>query len=61
MVFRAALKTARLVGRQAALDEWRDHEVLPGGDVTSDDALDRFIALSASTHHHPAGTCGWER
>ncbi len=56
-VFRAALKTARLVGRQAALDEWRDAEVLPGVDVTSDDALDRFISLSASTHHHPAGTC----
>ncbi len=56
-VFRAALKTARLVGRQAALDPWRDHEVLPGEDVMSDAALDHFVTLSASTHHHPAGTC----
>jgi pyridoxine 4-oxidase len=56
-LFRAALKTARLVGRQPALDDWRATELLPGEDQISDDALDRFITLSASTHHHPAGTC----
>lgn len=55
--FRAAIRTARLVGRQAALDEWRSHEVLPGEAVTTDAGLDLFISLAASTHHHPAGTC----
>ncbi len=55
--FRAALKTARLVGHQRPLDAWRDAEVLPGPDVQSDDDLDVFIARAASTHHHPVGTC----
>ena len=55
--FRAAVKTARLVARQAALDDWRAHEVFPGESVSTDADLDRFIALAASTHHHPAGTC----
>ncbi len=57
VTFRKALKTARLVGHHAALDAWRDHEFLPGDGVSSDDDLDAFIARSASTHHHPAGTC----
>lgn len=56
-VFRTALQTARLVGRQTALDDWRGTELLPGDSVTSDQDLDGFIALAASTHHHPAGTC----
>ena len=57
LTFRKALKMARLVGGHAALDEWRSEEVLPGKSVTSDGELDSFIARSASTHHHPAGTC----
>lgn len=56
-VFRAALRTARLVGQQASLDDWRADELLPGPGAASDADLDRFIALAASTHHHPAGTC----
>lgn len=55
--FRAALRTARLIGHHAGLDDWRDHEVLPGPSCSSDDELDAFIARTASTHHHPAGTC----
>lgn len=55
--FRAALRTARLVGRQPSLAEWRASELLPGDDVTSDSDLDGFISCAASTHHHPAGTC----
>jgi pyridoxine 4-oxidase len=56
-VFRKALKMARTVGHHAALDEWRDAEVLPGTLIQSDGELDAFIARAASTHHHPAGTC----
>ena len=56
-LFRKALRAARTVGRQAALDEWREVEVLPGPDIQSDAELDAFIARAASTHHHPAGTC----
>ncbi|MEI5676720.1 pyridoxine 4-oxidase [Mesorhizobium sp. CGMCC 1.15528] len=57
LTFRKALKIAREVGSQPALDEWRDTEVLPGLVVRSDAELDAFIARAASTHHHPAGTC----
>ncbi|MCB1499114.1 MAG: GMC family oxidoreductase N-terminal domain-containing protein [Bauldia sp.] len=56
-VFRAALKTARLVGGQPELDAWRDSELLPGPGATSDEDLDAFIAKAACTHHHPSGTC----
>ncbi len=57
LTFRKALKIAREIGSQPALDEWRDAEALPGLDVQSDAELDAFIARAASTHHHPAGTC----
>lgn len=57
LTFRKALKLARLVGSHAALDEWCSEEVLPGKSATADGDLDSFIARSASTHHHPAGTC----
>ena len=55
--FRRALKIARKVGNHSALDKWRQREVLPGPEVQSDEQLDAFIAKTASTHHHPAGTC----
>lgn len=56
-LFRVALRAARTVGNHAALDDWREEEVLPGPGVRSDAELDAFIARAASTHHHPAGTC----
>lgn len=55
--FRAALRTARIVGHHPAMNDWRLSEHLPGDDVQSDSELDAFIAAAASTHHHPAGTC----
>lgn len=55
--FRAALRTARMVGHHSAMDDWRKSEFLPGEGARSDTELDAFIASAASTHHHPAGTC----
>ena len=52
-----AMKTARMIGQHAELDHWRSHELLPGEPISSDADLDSFLARSASTHHHPAGTC----
>ncbi|MFK5979416.1 MAG: GMC family oxidoreductase N-terminal domain-containing protein [Rhizobiaceae bacterium] len=54
---RRALKIARKVGNHSALDKWRQSEILPGPEVQTDEELDAFIAKTASTHHHPAGTC----
>nr|WP_255561719.1 GMC family oxidoreductase N-terminal domain-containing protein [Pseudohoeflea sp. DP4N28-3] len=55
--FRTALQLARQLGHHKALEAWRDCEVLPGADMRSDAELDAFIARTASTHHHPCGTC----
>ncbi len=57
ITFRKALKIARMLGEHPALAEWRDAEVLPGPQAQSDIDLDAFVARSASTHHHPCGTC----
>jgi choline dehydrogenase-like flavoprotein len=59
--FRAALRLARAVGGGAALDEWRDGELLPGPGVQGDRDVDAFVARAAVTHHHPVGTCAMGR
>jgi choline dehydrogenase len=48
---------SREIGEARAFDDWRGREVLPGPDVTSEDALREFVAKAASTYYHPAGTC----
>jgi pyridoxine 4-oxidase len=50
--FRAALRLARAVGHAPPLDDWRDHEILPGSADPDD-----FIARAVITHNHPVGTC----
>jgi pyridoxine 4-oxidase len=59
--FRAALSLARRVAGGAALDEWREEELLPGSEVQDDRDVDAFIARAAVTHHHPVGTCAMGR
>lgn len=56
-LFRKALRAARSIGHHPMLDVWRDSEVQPGPAAQSDAELDAFVALAASSHHHPAGTC----
>ncbi|MFN8124523.1 MAG: GMC family oxidoreductase N-terminal domain-containing protein [Thermoleophilia bacterium] len=55
--FRAALRLARAIGHGAAMDDWRDEELLPGPGVVDDEDVDAFIARAAITHHHPVATC----
>lgn len=56
-VYLAALDLAQRVGRARALDDWRDHEILPGpGCIARADRL-AFLERAAFTHHHPVGTC----
>ena len=54
---RQALKLARLIGVDAAFDEWRAEEIYPGSDCRSDADLDAFLQRAVMTHHHPVGTC----
>lgn len=54
---RRALETARMIGHQPALDEWRAEEIYPGIACQSDADLDAFLERAVMTHHHPVGTC----
>ena len=56
-VFRAAIRTAREIFAQPALDHLRGAELSPGAAVTSDEALDAFVASHAESAYHPCGTC----
>jgi len=53
----AALRWARKIATQPALSKWVDHEMLPGPDATTDDALLAFARMTGSTIYHPVGTC----
>jgi choline dehydrogenase/4-pyridoxate dehydrogenase len=54
---RAGLRLARDVGRQQALVDFVAAELSPGPDDWSDAGLDRHIARTGITVHHPLGTC----
>lgn len=54
---REAVKIARKVFAQKALEPFRGAEIAPGADVTSDSAIDEFLRAKADTEYHPCGTC----
>ena len=56
-VFRAAIRKAREIFAQPALDHLRGTELSPGAAVASDEALDAFVASHAESAYHPCGTC----
>ncbi|NCF75565.1 MAG: choline dehydrogenase [Proteobacteria bacterium] len=56
-VFRAAIRKAREIFAQPALDHLRGTELSPGEAVQSDEALDAFVASHAESAYHPCGTC----
>ena len=55
--FRKALRLTREILAQPAFDDYRGHEIQPGDDMVSDDALDAFIREHAESAYHPCGTC----
>ena len=54
---RAAIRIARGIGEQPALDPWRIAEDEPGADIVSDAAIDDWLRDHAATIFHPVGTC----
>jgi len=54
---RAGFRLNRDVAAQKPLDRFRGAEITPGPDVKSDAEIDAHIRASASTSHHPCGTC----
>ena len=53
----AGLKWGRRIAAQPALTPYIDHEMLPGPDFTTDEALLDFARMAGSTIYHPVGTC----
>ena len=55
--FRAAVRLAREIFGQSALDGYRGVELSPGEDVEADQDIDAFIRTHAGSAYHPCGTC----
>ena len=53
----AGLKWGRKIASQPALARYIDHEMLPGPDLSDDDALLGYARMAGSTIYHPVGTC----
>ena len=53
----ASLKWARKIAAQPALAPWIEHELLPGVEMDSDEALLGYARMAGSTIYHPVGTC----
>jgi choline dehydrogenase-like flavoprotein len=55
--FRQGFRLAREIGTQPELDAYRDEEMLPGADVTSDEGIDAHLRRTSTTVSHPVSTC----
>ena len=55
--FRQGFRLAREIGNQSALDAFRDAELTPGANVTSDADIDAHLRRTSSTVSHPVSTC----
>ncbi|MFK7744579.1 MAG: choline dehydrogenase [Roseobacter sp.] len=55
--FRRCIRLTREIFAQDAFSPFVKHEIQPGADVQSDDALDEFIKEHAESAYHPCGTC----
>jgi choline dehydrogenase len=53
----ASLKWGRRIAAQPALAPWIDHEMAPGPDLQSDEALLDYARMAGTTIYHPVGTC----
>ena len=51
------IKLMRELFNSSAFDEFRGREVLPGDEITSDEALEAYIRQTCTTVYHPVGTC----
>ena len=54
---RACVRLTREIFQQPAFAPFRGREIQPGADVTSDAAIDGFIADKVESAYHPSGTC----
>ena len=55
--FRRCIRLTREIFAQEAFAPFVRHEIQPGADVQSDDALNAFIKDHVESAYHPCGTC----
>lgn len=55
--FRTCIRLTREIFAQPAFAPFVKHEIQPGADVQSDEALDGFIREHVESAYHPCGTC----
>jgi choline dehydrogenase-like flavoprotein len=55
--FRQGFRLAREIGNQPALDAFRDEELAPGANVTTDAEIDAHLRRTSTTVSHPVSTC----
>ncbi|MGI9394250.1 MAG: choline dehydrogenase, partial [Boseongicola sp.] len=55
--FRTAVRLTREIFAQEAFKPFVSHEIQPGANATSDDAIDDFVREHAESAYHPCGTC----
>jgi choline dehydrogenase len=54
---RACVRLTREIFAQKAFDPYRSREIQPGEHITSDEAIDAFVARHVESAYHPSGTC----
>jgi choline dehydrogenase len=54
---RACVRLTREIFAQHAFDPYRGHEIQPGADRVSDEAIDAFVRDHIDTAYHPSCTC----
>jgi len=55
--WRNTIRITRNVLQQAALAPYRGKEIQPGGDITSDAAIDAWVQDNVESAYHPTSTC----
>jgi choline dehydrogenase len=54
---RASVRLTREIFAQPAFDPYRDVELAPGPDVTTDDEIDAYVKANVESAYHPSCTC----
>jgi choline dehydrogenase len=55
--FRACVRLTREIMNQPAFDEFRDGEIQPGEQVSSDRDIDEFVRANVESAYHPSCSC----
>uniref|UniRef100_A0A9J2PUQ7 Glucose-methanol-choline oxidoreductase N-terminal domain-containing protein n=2 Tax=Ascaris TaxID=6251 RepID=A0A9J2PUQ7_ASCLU len=55
--FRKCIRISREIFAQRAFDRYRDAELAPGEEYTTNEQIDKFVRNNAASAYHPCGTC----